>query len=411
MPTSLREIIRLAQIALPQALDPAGIGPAIDPRVAEALLRELDGTIERSPAARRVYVLPGTLATELTRKSDGRKVWIDPEHLTLGRGVSDLSMTPGQLGPPLEAGAPLAPVYGPIQTYLSLYGWDVVPWGYDWRGGVDDAAHLFAAVLANEPQPVHLVTHSMGGLIVRRAVQMHPELMADPDRKIERAVLIAPPFHGTLFGLQIVRGSFWGSPLMAAVGYGAGEIKRICCDLPGFAELLADPALFPWTRAIAQGDGGFSDAMLQHAADFGDALRNPTGDAAVADQALLARSSIVLCTTRPTAVAVDTEGTFTWANAGDDCLPAASARVEGVAGYFGSTWTHSFLPTDPAVWRGVRAILEGNGADAAFFLGDPAPSGGPTDAPSLLPADMTTLVYGEIMRQILANAPAPSKAG
>ena len=54
--------------------------------------------------------------------------------------------------------------------------WNAEPFAYDWRKGIDTASDELARVIrARFPgQPVHIVAHSMGGLVARNMIRRHP---------------------------------------------------------------------------------------------------------------------------------------------------------------------------------------------------------------------------------------------
>jgi len=93
-------------------------------------------------------------------------------------------------------------------------GWRVINWSYPSRnnfieGHADDLVNKLSEISQQHPhKPISFVTHSMGGLIVRAALN-HPDC---PDEaKMGRAVLIAPPNRGSIFArklynYQVVRG-------------------------------------------------------------------------------------------------------------------------------------------------------------------------------------------------------------
>ena len=64
---------------------------------------------------------------------------------------------------------------------------EVIPFAYDWRRSVTDAARLLAGEVDNAlrrtQQPVRIVAHSMGGLVVRAMIAARPDLW---DRMCER---------------------------------------------------------------------------------------------------------------------------------------------------------------------------------------------------------------------------------
>ncbi len=89
-----------------------------------------------------------------------------------------------------------------IEYTLHQDDWEVLNWGYPSRKkSIQD--HSAALVLElkkisqkNPGKPISFVTHSMGGLVVRGALN-NPD--CPPEAKIGRAVLIAPPNRGSCY--------------------------------------------------------------------------------------------------------------------------------------------------------------------------------------------------------------------
>jgi pimeloyl-ACP methyl ester carboxylesterase len=90
-----------------------------------------------------------------------------------------------------------------LENRLSRDGWDVVNWEYPSRECLisEHGAHLVSSLidLANKKpdQPIHFVTHSMGGLVLLAALN-HPE--CPQEAKIGKVALIAPPLRGSHWG-------------------------------------------------------------------------------------------------------------------------------------------------------------------------------------------------------------------
>ena len=61
--------------------------------------------------------------------------------------------------------------------------WDVVPFAYDWRLGIDIAAERARRTDRRSGAPAHLVAHSMGGLVCRMLRARHRESW---DRLVDR---------------------------------------------------------------------------------------------------------------------------------------------------------------------------------------------------------------------------------
>ncbi|MFE3205227.1 esterase/lipase family protein [Embleya sp. NPDC059237] len=91
---------------------------------------------------------------------------------------------------------------------------------YDWRKPPHLGADLLAErILALRPKPdtrrpVHVVAHSMGGLIVRTALMRHPELW----RHIGRIVFLGTPHHGAPAIGGYLKNHLWGFDTLALLG-------------------------------------------------------------------------------------------------------------------------------------------------------------------------------------------------
>lgn len=90
----------------------------------------------------------------------------------------------------------------PHQRWLHADGFAVRRFSYpSWRGGLADNAHLLSSFVNETPGAViHLVAHSLGGLV---SLKM---LAHEPDARIRRVVLLGTPYAGchcgTIFAAQ-----------------------------------------------------------------------------------------------------------------------------------------------------------------------------------------------------------------
>jgi alpha-beta hydrolase superfamily lysophospholipase len=122
---------------------------------------------KRGVAARPVVVvLPGLMGSTLSL--GGANVWMNIVRLAVG-GLAAL----GADTRAIDATGLLRDGYGDLCAYLAQTH-DVVPFPYDWRLSVDDAAVRLRAAIdeqltrtAGQNQPIRIVAHSMGGLVVQ----------------------------------------------------------------------------------------------------------------------------------------------------------------------------------------------------------------------------------------------------
>jgi len=192
----------------------------VDGREKELLLEELGPDAfdrSRGAAARggrggklgRVLVLPGIMGTELDSvdaKGDADRIWLNYPRLIGGR-IGDLELAAD--GGPAVPGLHVRPAGVHRKTYLPMIleldtRWHVRPFPFDWREDIDKSADR----LAGEVQafgggaPVHLVAHSMGGLVSRRFIQRHRDLWKTMDDAAGqgrggRLVMLGTPNRGS----------------------------------------------------------------------------------------------------------------------------------------------------------------------------------------------------------------------
>ena len=128
--------------------------------------------------------------------------------LILGR-IANFELTPE--GEPAKAGIQIRPVEVHPETYVPILmeldsRWHVRPFAFDWREDIDrSAGRLDAEIKAfGAGDPVHLVAHSMGGLVARRFVHRFRETwqaMDDPDGRGRggRLIMMGTPNRGSRF--------------------------------------------------------------------------------------------------------------------------------------------------------------------------------------------------------------------
>ena len=142
-----------------------------------------------------VFVLPGIMGSHLN--IGDREVWM--HYLALLRGgFGDLAdVTATNVRPVALVGDG----YRELCEFLQN-SHEVIPFAYDWRRSVKDAAALLAVEVDNAlrrtQQPVRIIAHSMGGLVVRAMIAARPELW---DRMCERdgarLVMLGTPNRGS----------------------------------------------------------------------------------------------------------------------------------------------------------------------------------------------------------------------
>jgi pimeloyl-ACP methyl ester carboxylesterase len=166
------------------------------------------------------------------------RVWINPLRLIGGR-VADLRLDPGG-AKESTPGVRVRPTGLNRRYYakavLSLRArWNVEPYAYDWRRDINEASDGLAKLLRTRfpNQPVHLVAHSLGGLVVRNFILRHPQLwetLRDAEMSAGgRLVMLGTPNYG----------SFSIPPVLAGTDHLIELLQRLDLkhNLPGLLDI------------------------------------------------------------------------------------------------------------------------------------------------------------------------------
>jgi pimeloyl-ACP methyl ester carboxylesterase len=324
-------------------------------------------TIERPPGshARRVYVLPGIMGSQLGIARGGGKpndiLWLDPIDFQLGR-LSELKFGPGTRVIALGA---MNYTYLKLTLSLRAAGFDAVLLDYDWRRDIATLGRQLAdRIAADGHDAVALVGHSMGGLVARGA------LVHAVGKRISSVVMLGTPNSGSLGAVQALRGTYSVVRKLAQLDlrHDAEYLARnVFSSFPGLHELLPSaraldaPDLFD--SAVWPADGPGPDSSLLRAANnLGE--RIAPGDA---------RFHVVVGCNHPTATGIASNSTgfeYEYSRRGDGTVPIALARLAGAAhGYIDCD--HSDLPLDDRVIAGTIELL-GSGTTQQFSAEPPA---------------------------------------
>lgn len=217
--------------------------------------------------------IPGVMGSVLSSKMGGIW-WIDARTRAY---IDSLRLSPdGTQDATLAHG--IKPVNADF-SYLRFFGavndrqdFNYEVFAYDWRKSLALSAAALRDLVnevhaANNRQPVHLVAHSMGGLMARTALMLHGDEMWP---KIGRIVFLGTPHYGSPAIAGYLKNHLWGFDLMALLGlYLSRETFR---TLWGVLSLLPAPrGVYPGTRADdspqwAGGDAG--DPYLHPCVNF-----------------------------------------------------------------------------------------------------------------------------------------------
>ena len=321
-------------------------------------------------------VLPGTMGSQLRVYDD--TVWLDYWALLRG-GLKRLAM--GRDG--------IAPVglvdqfYGPLVEFLARsHQVEIFP--YDWRYSVRKAAARLAATL--EPlvalaerngQPVRLVAHSMGGLVVRAMIADGGAGSALWQRIVRlpgsRFLMLGTPNLGSYEAVRWLTGFNPTQSKLALldITQNTDEIIGLVSRYPGLLELLP----------FAADDPDFADASRWQKLRQETGARWPTAEAAALDEAAATwkllraappdpRHMLYVAGCQPATV-VDYElsaGSDWWPPArkrldfiasreGDGTVSWQSGRLAGVPVWYVEDTAHDALCAQPRAFPGYLDLL------------------------------------------------------
>jgi hypothetical protein len=230
--------------ALPDA---AGYAAALDAATAASR----DATAPDRPV---VVVLPGVMGSHLWVRGQDR-VWFDPLDIASG-GLVKIEW--GQ--DTVEAEALFAMFYGKVSKYLAG-SHRVEPFPYDWRQPLDVLAERLGEFLdrlmKETQQPIRLLAHSMGGLVVRACIYKRRSVMdALMAREGARLVMLGTPHQGAHSMVEDVLGK--GDTLRTLVRldltHDMQGVLDIVAGFRGALQLLPKPGFTDTFQG--QSDGG-----------------------------------------------------------------------------------------------------------------------------------------------------------
>ena len=184
-----------------------------------------------------VFVLPGIMGSEL--QADGKDVWLSYWSLLRGH-INKIAMD----APKVTVSGLVSSYYRALCTYLADTH-EVIPFGYDWRHSIKDAATQLAAevkkVVERTREPIRFIAHSMGGLVVRRFIHDHPELWATLcERKGARFIMLGTPNRGSYDMVESLSGMAKTVKQLALldITHSMSELVAIVSAYQGALELL-----------------------------------------------------------------------------------------------------------------------------------------------------------------------------
>ncbi len=219
----------------------------------------------RAPVLGNVVFLHGIMGGNLTtveKNGDEDLVWVNLPRLLLGQ-IERLKLADDgqhEADPALTVRATDLDkrTYARAILWLSAR-WEVRPFAYDWRKDLDASADALAHFIRDQfsDQPVHLVAHSMGGLVSRNFIHRHQDLwekMRDSEgSRGGRLLMLGTPNFGSFAIPQAFTGVEKMVKWLAAIDldHNLTELLEILDSFVGSYQMLPAPNKIPAsTQAI-----------------------------------------------------------------------------------------------------------------------------------------------------------------
>lgn len=209
-----------------------------------------------------VIVTHGIMGSHLSRAEPGGgfdRIWLDPLHIVLGslkvlRLSEDGTSGYGPDSNIVSTGL-LNFVYG-TQILTLCKNWNVHPFCFDWRKDLSESADELLEEINRRfgtDAPVHIVAHSMGGLVARTFVARHQqrwESMWDSSARGKlggRLVMLGTPNHGSFVLPLLINGVGMMARAVEAASllHDMEEILEITNSFVGTYQMLPSPFAMP----------------------------------------------------------------------------------------------------------------------------------------------------------------------
>lgn len=357
-----------------------------------------------------VILVPGFMGCSL-RDATGPHglIWIDPG-LFIGEGGEQLAALrlaafqqdrpeqDAEAGVRVESRGAIPLVYDLLSTDLEVRRYDVQVFPFDWRKDIERSAALLAdrirGRLGRRPRPLHVIAHSQGSLVARRAIHL---LGADVARRlVNNLVLLGPATFGSFSAAFAIAGTHESIQTLVELGVQLpGNFEDVLRSLTGVYQLL------PWKPGTVRPEFDleeFGKVHFWHGKAEPERLGYGFGWGKVIDTTFFDDRTTIILGNRPTVGAAKFNGERLEPDGdpvpGDGTVPDLCARLPGVR-TFRADAEHMKLPLSRAVLSAVRAVLRGDApqiaavplagvgraTDGVPILREPPPPPKPAEAP------------------------------
>jgi hypothetical protein len=296
----------------------------------------------------RVLILPGIMGSKLGY--DGPLlfddvIWVNPVTIALGR-LSELTLGGAHRG--IDPLGVILFAYLKLKLKLQIAGHNADFFPYDWRVGLEVLGKTLAAAIKQEGSTVHLVAHSMGGLLARAALHHRPS-------KLGRIIMLGTPNFGSFSPIQAFRGAHSIVQKLDFIDrfHSQAELAQIFGTFPGLCEMIPSPQKYPadffQLSSWPQSGPRPAQTMLSSALKVQNRLPSDHDDLTIiagVDQDTTVNARVE-----------DDEFVYEMSPAGDGTVPLQCARLPSARQTYYVAEEHGSLPNNDKVAEAVDSIL------------------------------------------------------
>ena len=339
-----------------------------------------------------VLIVPGNLFSQLwdlggVPPTNPGCIWFNLPALLAGRFL-DLELAPydgneTDANPHVQitAAGVVGGLFDMLQSYLSDAGYASLIYPYDWRKDIDAPVNSIAAKLSSfilglgqQYRRVHIVTHSLGTTLARKALQLLAAQIGTTTTQalVGNLIMLGPANYGTFAAPLALAGALKQLPLLKLFPPVTPAQQQVLASFTALYELI------PWdqTRLPSLGDPqsdvrnfDFWQGLIEEAR-FARAFPPgvPSWAAGIDTSFLNASTTVIvgynaLCSTAGGVV-------FNWENQmkvatqyavyGDGWVPHICSILDGTQAYIAYNVNHIRLPMAPKVITAIGELLDGD---------------------------------------------------
>ncbi len=304
----------------------------------------------------RVLLLPGICGSMLARMNGDKAhtLWVNFWDILLGH-LGELVLP--DVGKTIRATEAHPGTYLKMKLWLRGEGFDTDDHPFDWRQSIPDLGKELANRVNDEAKTreVHLVAHSMGGLVARAAI-------GQGMKDFKRLIMLGTPNYGSFAPVMVFRGIYRFLKLIALLDlpHSAKTLAgTVFNTFPGLTQMMPQRAKFTgidlyninaWPKTGPRP----LEALLKNTPKAQEKFAIPAPD----------KMTMIAGVDQQTVVGarvVGDEFVFDQTNDGDGTVPRDFAVIANRDTYFVREG-HGELPKNAKVWQAVKELIYGNPA-------------------------------------------------